>query len=136
MDRCYTPKYKGYDRYGAIGVTVCPEWHDIKNFLRDMGPKPTPKHTIDRINNDLGYFKENCRWATAKEQADNRRETMVVEYEGKIYLSAATAARAMGKWGPNLIRAIHEGRSSITGKQFVYHGRVGDVDPEILKRAA
>lgn len=135
MERCLNAQGKDYQRYGAKGITVCEEWKDFATFLRDMGPKPSPQHTIDRINNDLGYFKENCRWATAKEQADNRRATMVIEYEGKIYLSAASAAKAMGKYSPNLIKCINEGRNTIAGKTFTYLGRVGDIDPEIIRKA-
>jgi hypothetical protein len=67
-------KHPSYKYYGALGVTVCAEWKRCyANFLRDMGRKPTPQHTIDRIDPYLGYYKDNCRWATRKEQAQNKR---------------------------------------------------------------
>ena len=69
------PKY--YD-----GIDVDPRWHDFRNFLEDMGERPAGG-TIDRIDGSKGYCKENCRWATRKEQVLNRGNTTVYEYGGK-----------------------------------------------------
>ena len=72
--RCTNAHSSDYKNYGGRGITVCPRWlHSFQNFLSDMGLKPTAKHTLDRINNDGNYEPKNCRWATAKEQRDNRR---------------------------------------------------------------
>ncbi len=70
--RCLNPKHEAFDRYGGRGITVCDRWLCFENFLNDMGVRPIGK-TLDRRDNDLGYFKENCRWATPLEQTLNRR---------------------------------------------------------------
>lgn len=71
--RCFDKNYPPYERYGGRGITVCKRWLVFQNFLDDMGHKPEGL-SIDRKNNDGNYCKSNCRWATPKEQADNRRK--------------------------------------------------------------
>lgn len=73
IDRCENPKNIGFPTYGGRGITVCEHWHRFENFFADMGQRPTPRHTIDRENNSLGYNPENCRWATMQTQQRNRR---------------------------------------------------------------
>lgn len=73
ISRCTKPSNIRWGDYGGRGIKVCDEWLVFENFWKDMGDRPTPKHQLDRINNDLGYFRDNCRWATVSENMRNRR---------------------------------------------------------------
>lgn len=80
--RCNSPENPAYADYGGRGIKVCPEWDKFPAFLRDMG-HPPPGHTLDRKENDQGYNPTNCRWATRKEQARNRRSSVFLTAFGK-----------------------------------------------------
>jgi hypothetical protein len=71
--RCTNPRTHSYKNYGGRGVRVCKRWLDFRNFVVDMGPKPSPKHTLERVNNDGDYEPGNCVWATRTQQCLNRR---------------------------------------------------------------
>lgn len=93
----YRCEYQGnvmFHRYGGRGIKVCDRWLSFENFLADMGEKPTPAHTIDRIDNDRDYEPENCRWATKLEQ-DNNRSTNRVIHVGNSVGSIASVYRSI-----------------------------------------
>lgn len=71
--RCMNQRYKWYHNYGGRGIDICERWLKFENFLADMGERPENK-SLDRINNEIGYSPENCRWATSKEQNNNTRK--------------------------------------------------------------
>lgn len=79
--RCENKNAQSYPRYGGAGVSVCERWHDFSNFISDMGICPSG-YTIDRINSLGNYEPGNCRWATPKEQALNRKSNIMVEING------------------------------------------------------
>jgi len=84
-ERCYNPRKAAYQRYGARGITVCPQWLGADGFVRflaDMGPAPDG-YSLDRIDNDKGYAPENCRWTDNFTQYRNRRQTVWLTYNGR-----------------------------------------------------
>jgi hypothetical protein len=85
--RCHTISDDRYEDYGGRGIFVCERWRDEENgfinFLSDMGRRPSPNKSIERRDNDKGYYKENCYWATPKEQSKNRRSNVWIEYNGE-----------------------------------------------------
>lgn len=103
--RCSNPKLKEYPRYGGRGITVCERWQSYENFLADMGRRPSLQYTIDRIDVNDGYFKENCRWATAQEQSRNRTNNVLIEING--------VAKTMSEWA-----IIHNIKKSTINKRI------------------
>lgn len=98
MRRCHNPNLKNYHRYGGRGITVCERWQVFENFLADMG-EPLSGMSIDRVDNNIGYCPENCKWATPKEQANNRRSNCIIEFGGKSQTMAQWADETGIKWG-------------------------------------
>lgn len=92
--RCGDPEHKSYARYGGRGISVCERWQDsFENFYADMGPRPSLQHTIERNDNDAYYNPQNCRWATKKEQARNRRSTVNLSVNGETICLTEAAER-------------------------------------------
>ena len=81
--RCVHPSAECYADYGGRGISVCQRWLDsFDAFVDDMGPRPSSKHSLDRIDNESGYSPENCRWATMRVQTRNRRSNHWITIEG------------------------------------------------------
>jgi len=109
--RCYNKNCEKYKTYGARGVIVHPSWDDFTVFLRDVGPAPSPSHSLDRFPDRKGNYEPgNVRWATAKEQARNRDCMPTVEFEGKVVLVIELAER-VGTTSTKLLRKLRGGMS-------------------------
>ncbi len=105
MSRCNNQNATGYARYGGRGITVCERWKKFISFLEDMGDPPAG-YTLDRVDNDKGYYKENCRWATPIEQNNNTRSNRYITAFGETK-TIAEWARERGMKYITLHRRIH-----------------------------
>lgn len=92
--RCLNDSHESYPNYGGRGISICERWMEFANFLADMGDRPQGME-IDRINNDGNYEPGNCRWATKKQQMQNRRTVINITIDGET-LCIAEWARRMG----------------------------------------
>jgi len=91
--RCTHSHHHAYHRYGGRGIEICPEWEEFSEFLKDMGGRPL-LHTLDRVDVNLGYSKGNCRWATHREQANNRSDNTLIEVGG--------VSKTLSQWSTDL----------------------------------
>lgn len=83
-DRCYLKTHKAFHNYGGRGITVCERWmYSFNNFLEDMGPRPSDKHSLDRIDVNGNYDPTNCRWADFDVQSNNKRTSRYLTFNGK-----------------------------------------------------
>jgi len=115
--RCSNPTDRAYRNYGGRGIAICDRWKtSFQNFLDDMGLKPGPGYSIDRIDNDKGYSPENCRWATPDIQNRNRRSVKVVLLGGES-MTFKEAAKVVGVSGVSARRRIK--RHGITHQEAI-----------------
>lgn len=119
--RCENPHSISYNRYGGRGIQVCERWREFANFFSDMGPRPSAHHSIDRIDSDGDYEPRNCRWATRKEQSDNKARTNKLTVRGETKTLAEWASetgltqyilwsRLRRGWAPANIVAVPRGQ--------------------------
>lgn len=91
--RCTNPKHEKYQLYGGRGIRVCKEWEEFSAFENDMGPRPSQAHTLDRIDSNGNYEPGNVRWATQKEQQNNRRNTRKFTINSEVLTLTEIASR-------------------------------------------
>lgn len=106
-ERCFNPKDSRYSSYGGRGISISKSWLNFENFFRDMGSKPL-KHSIDRIDNNRGYSKENCRWTDGFVQANNTRKNKFLTFKGKK-LTISQWSREIGMCRHKLAQRVRAG---------------------------
>ena len=106
--RCLNNNDVRYNSYGGRGIKVCEHWMNFDNFYADMGDRPSPKHSLDRIDNNGNYCKENCRWATNEEQVNNSRRNNYITYKGET--------KTLSQW----IKYFNLKSSTIRQRFYVY----------------
>lgn len=125
LRRCYVETHVGYPQYGGRGIRVCDRWRDkekgFEHFLSDLGPRPTKNHSLDRVNPDGNYEPGNCKWATNKEQARNKRKSIFLPHpQTGVTVPAAEVAEFLGITYQSMrARYIKEGK---------WPGQTDDID--------
>jgi hypothetical protein len=137
IQRCENESHPFFADYGARGITVCSPWRSsFAVFMRDVGARPSPGHTLDRINNEKGYMPSNVAWATRKAQANNRRSNRRITYRGRAQTAAQWAeelfpenphrvqTRLAKGWSVEraLSEAIREKKASMLEDYLVWNG--------------
>lgn len=118
LTRCYWTGDQNYMNYGGRGINVCSRWLHFKNFVADMGVKPDPTFSLERIDNDLGYSKDNCKWASRSDQCLNRR---------------TFKNNSVGHTGVTKIKDRYEARVDYEGVRYRL-GRYGTLEEAIAAR--
>jgi hypothetical protein len=117
LQRVLNPNSASYFKYGGRGITVCDRWLKFEHFFADMGEPPTNDHSIERKNNEEGYCKRNCKWATSYEQNRNKRNNVLLTVGGRTQILAdwatelkmaqnTLAGRLNAGWTPEQIVGI------------------------------
>jgi len=106
-DRCLNPRSRIFRYYGGRGIKLCARWRrSFETFLKDVGPRPSSKHTIERCDNDGDYGPNNVRWATRREQSRNRRSNRPLTFMGRTML-LGDWARELGMNQPTLSKRLN-----------------------------
>jgi hypothetical protein len=109
--RCYNTKCPKYPRYGGRVIKVCDEWlNSVKSFYKDMGARPSPKHQLDRIDNDGNYSRNNCRWILPVENANNRSNHRLITFNNET-LTEAQWCKRIGIGRGNVAKRLANGWS-------------------------
>lgn len=106
LQRCQNPNNKSYKNYGGRGIEVCERWKKFSNFIKDMGSRPSPKHSIERLDNSEGYELDNCVWATGTIQGRNRRNNVRISLDGRTQALSAWAEQ-LGVEGRLITSKLH-----------------------------
>lgn len=110
-ERCYKPTNKRFPHYGGRGIIMSPLWKDsFEAFYADMGPRPSPNHSIDRIDNNGNYEPGNCQWATSVQQNNNRSLNRHLSIDGRV-MTVAQAARMTGIPHATILNRLNRGMS-------------------------
>ncbi len=109
--RCLNPDHNSYQYYGGRGVTIYPDWLDFSKFLRDVGDRPSKGHSLDRYPNPDGNYEPlNVRWATAKEQGENRRNSIIITLDGES-LTAMQWSKRLNIPYARIVQRVKRGHS-------------------------
>ncbi len=117
LTRCCNPRSKSYPNYGGRGITVCERWQNFENFYADMG-EPPPNCTIERVNNELGYSPENCKWEPKKVQARNTRVNRYITIGNETYCAAEWAERRDIKYS-KVMERLYDGWTPEEALEFI-----------------
>lgn len=128
IDRCTNPNNGRWDSYGGRGITIFHDWrHDPQKFLDHLGPRPSQKHTIDRIDNNKGYEPGNVRWADRKTQHRNKRDNVLIEFNG-LKMCIVEWAEKLGLKYTTLAARLRRGwpiERALTSKTYKFVGSLG-----------
>lgn len=132
--RCYNPNSSIYRHYGGRGIKVCDRWHSFSNFLADMGPRPTPKHSVEREDNNGDYCPENCVWLLRKYQNRNKRNSRILTFNGvsqtvadwadQLGVRASMIHSRLNEYGWSVERALSEPPNRRPNKLAGKHAKI------------
>lgn len=131
LDRCRRPRHPAFHRYGGRGIKVCERWAgSYEQFLADMGRRPSPRHSLDRIDNDGNYEPSNCRWATTKEQMRNRAANVRLTARGETLTLAEWSERT----GVALDVLAKRAKRGLDSESVLIPRNLWRLDPAIVSR--